>query len=273
MSFSSNSPPLPDCKGPKLCEFPASIEGIKFLRTLSSETNHGDGDVPHSRVFLVALGDQRYALKVFNFFSLEELRPFIPGGDHLLENRDKMIQDQLDPFYAECRAFGRLVQKEKDDELAVRCYGYKLLPAAVERQINKQFKIKDWNRGKGHERQPLRAIVKAYIRFRTPFARRKFPLMREKIKELNALGIYNMDIREDNYLGGRLFDFSIAITAPHLSLWTKLRFEDQILADINYDLECFDYMVGEKEKENAKMVKHPRSRYNLRPRSAREPHG
>lgn len=183
-----------------------------------------------------------------------------------MKNKDKMIRHQLDPFYAECRAFGRLVNRKKDDELAVRCHGYALLPETLERQIRKKFRIEDWNRGEEDEGQRLRAIVKSYVWFKTPFARKKFPIMRKKIAELNSLGIYNMDIREDNYVGGRLLDFSVAITAPHLSLWTKLRFEDRILADINDDLESFDEMVAKKEV--AKETEHGQSRYETRSRSA-----
>lgn len=185
-----------------------------------------------------------------------------------MKNKDKTIRHQLDPFYAECRAFGRLVKRKKDDELAVRCHGYALLPETVERRIQEKFSIKNWNRGKEDEGQRLRAIVKSYVRFKTPFARKKFSVMRKRIQELNSLGIYNMDIKENNYVGGRLLDFSIAITAPHLSLWTKLRFEDQILADINYDLECFDDMVA--EKESAKESERGQSRYETRSQFVRK---
>lgn len=177
----------------------------------------------------------------------------MPFGEHLLKNKDKIIQHHLDPFFAECRAFGRLVEEEKDDQLAVRCYGYALLSESIESRIREQFGITDWNRGEGDEGQRLRAILKSYIWYKTPFGRKKFPALRKNIEKLNNLGIYNMDIRKENYLGGRLFDFSIAITAPHLNLWTKLRFEDQIQADMNYDLECLDFMADqaaeEKEKE------------------------
>ena len=58
-----------------------------------------------------------------------------------------------------------------------------------------------------------------------------------------------MDIRKANYLGGRLFDFSIAITSPHLSLWTRLRTEAQIVEDMRYDLKSFDAMVEEEKKK------------------------
>lgn len=201
----------------------------------------------------------------FNFFSLEEIRPFVPFGEHLLRNKDMIIRHQLDPFFAECRAFGRLVEEGRDDELAVRCYGYTLLPETVERQIRRQFGITDWNRGEEDRKQPLRAIVKAYITYKTPFNRKSFAAMRRNIKELNDLGIYNMDIRKENYLGGRLFDFSIAITAPHLSLWSKLRLLDQIYTDMNSDLKCLDELAVEEEKLRVK-DRLKSKRYNLRPR-------
>ncbi|KAK9778491.1 putative Kinetochore Sim4 complex subunit FTA2-domain-containing protein [Seiridium cardinale] len=273
MSDRLNMIPLPDAKGPRLRPFSGQIESIQFLRLLSSELHVASGDgVPHSRVFHVRIKGQSYALKVvsrteilppphsasriisykFNFFSLEELRPWVPLGEHLLKNKDKTIQHQLDPFFAECRAFGRLVEKGRDDELAVRCYGYVLLPETIERQIQEQFGIADWNRGREDEGQPLRAIIKYYIRYKTPFNRKPFAVMRKNIENLNGLGIYNMDIRKENYLGGRLFDFSIAITSPHLNLWSKLRFEHQIQEDMKYDLECLDEIADEAKQQQIK---------------------
>lgn len=151
-----------------------------------------------------------------------------------------MVRYQLDPFYAECRAFGQLVGEQKDHLFAVRCYGYIFLPPAIELRITQQFGISDWNREAADEGRPLRAILKDYIRFKTPFGRKKFPEMRDTLKKLNDMGIYNMDIREANYLGGRLFDFSIAITVPHISFWEKLRPTSQILEDMDYDLNAFD---------------------------------
>jgi hypothetical protein len=176
----------------------------------------------------------------FNFFSLDEIRPFIPTGEHLIN--DSVVRHQLDPFFAECRAFGLLVEKNKDDSLAVRCHGYVYLSDAVEHRINQQFDITDWNRQREDEGSPLRAIVKDFIRFKTPFGRKKFSTMRGNLEKLNDLGIHNMDIREDNYKGGRLFDFSIAITSPHMSFNLHIRSREQILEDMRYDLRSFDIM-------------------------------
>jgi hypothetical protein len=115
--------------------------------------------------------------------------------------------------------------------------------------MREQFGIDDWNRGSEDEGQPLRAIIKDYIRFRTPFGRKNFSTMRRTVEKLNEMGIYNMDLRESNYLGGRLFDFSVAITSPHLSLWPKLRTREQVLEDMDYDLLSFDEMVQKVEAD------------------------
>ncbi len=74
---------------------------------------------------------------------------------------------------------------------------------------------------------------------------------RKKWEALNKLGIYNMDIREGNYLGGRLFDFSVAVAFPHISLWPRLWSVEQILNEKETDLGCFDAMVERVRKEKS----------------------
>ncbi|KAI1123486.1 kinetochore Sim4 complex subunit FTA2-domain-containing protein [Nemania abortiva] len=241
---------IPDIKGPKLSPFRGDIENVEFLKELGPDkSGWSSEDVPHSRVFRVRIERKQYALKVFNFFSIGELWPFVPGGDHLLN--DELVRYHMDPFYAECRAFGLLLEKKKDDALAVRCHGYTYLPRAVEAEIQRKFGPDDWNRQSDDKGHPLRAIVKDYISSKSVCGRKRLPAMRSNVKQLNDMGIFNMDIREDNYCGGRLFDFSIAITAPHLSLWTKLRSEEQILADCQYDLGSFDVMAKKLEEQRA----------------------
>ncbi|TGJ84508.1 hypothetical protein E0Z10_g4259 [Xylaria hypoxylon] len=236
-----SGPLPPTADGPQLGPFQGDIGSIRFQRLLSPDSvGSNASQVPHGEVFQ------------FNFFSLDELRPFLPFTGHLL--KDEWVRYQLDPFYAECRAFGRLVEKGRDEELAVRCHGYALLPPKVERQIKQQFGIDGWNRKEEDKDLPLRAIVKSLIRWKTVQHRRKLSVMRSILEALNEeLSIYNMDIREDNYLGGRLFDFSVAITVPHISFSSTLRSEQQILQDMTDDLACFDCMVEriQEQKEKA----------------------
>lgn len=63
------------------------------------------------------------------------------------------------------------------------------------------------------------------------------------------MGIYNMDVREQNYRGGRLFDFSNAITTPHMSFYTKLRSEEEIFEDMDDDLERLNEIQKRVTKE------------------------
>ncbi|KAI0399872.1 kinetochore Sim4 complex subunit FTA2-domain-containing protein [Xylaria palmicola] len=257
---------IPDIKGPKLSPFSGALENIEFLKELGPDRSNWSSDtVPHSRVFLVRIEGTQYSLKVFNFFSLDEIRPFVFGGNHLLT--DERVRYHLDPFYAECRAFGLLREKNKDHALAVRCHGYAFLSQAIEDQILEKFRIEDWNRQHEDEGRPLRAIIKDYIRFKSVCGRKRLSVMRSTLKKLNDMGIYNMDVREANYLGGRLFDFSVAITPPHLSLWLKLRTRAEIQEDREYDLAAFDDMAMDIERERASK----RARWSqgaLRPRRA-----
>ncbi|KAK8126869.1 uncharacterized protein PG998_002628 [Apiospora kogelbergensis] len=257
--------PIPDIRGPKLPRFqgdPRDIEFVKLLSTAEerlpgpteeeiknkSQRHSSSANIPHSRVFQIKIGGSRFALKVFNFFKLEDLRPFVPGGEKLLT--DKVVRYHLDPFYAECRAFGLLVQEKKDHRLAVRCHGYSLLLECVGKKIRELFKIDDWHRQAEHGQEKLRAIVKDYIPFKSTCGRKKLDTMRSNLKQLNELGVYNMDIREDNYRGGRLFDFSLAITSPHINLSLKLWSKRQIEEDVKYDLECFEsFAKRENEKQ------------------------
>ncbi len=225
---------LPDIRGPKLSQFNGDISNARFIKLLGSHS----GSEGHGRVFQILWNKRTYAVKIvrevkggmklltkrhlqFKFVAIEDIRRDMFVEQHLIS--DYVARHHLDPFFAECRAFGHLAREGKDDKLAVRCYGYLHIPKSVEHQIGQQFGIYDWNRSPGDSDQPLRGIVKDYITYPSLRGRSTFASMRNKLLELNKMGIFNMDIREENYLGGRLFDFSVAITIPHLSFSAKIR--------------------------------------------------
>ncbi|KAI1749960.1 hypothetical protein F4782DRAFT_510848 [Xylaria castorea] len=106
-------------------------------------------------------------------------------------------------------------------------------------------------RGQG---SPIRAIVKDYIRFKTVCGRKTLSTMRSNLGKLNDMGIFYMDVREDNYCSGRLFDFSIALTSPHVWLWPDLRSRDQIFKDCRDDLISFDRMAKNVEKQRELII-------------------
>lgn len=155
----------------------------------------------------------------------------------------------MDPFYAECRAYGAIINKTQNGKIATCCHGHLSLSATLEAEIAHQFNIDDWQRPEAEynlpvaERKPFRAIVKELISDGVPFSAKMIPRMLMDLKDLRRIFVYVRDVRSDNYLGGKLVDFSCAWTAPHVLLSTYLRSWRVIESDLKWDLEQFDEMV------------------------------
>lgn len=149
------------------------------------------------------------------------------------------LYNYMEPFSAECRAFGRL-QESGHEELAVRCFGYVLMDEEHERAMLAQCDLSYWHfngggdeigydeeyqqrthfLGKNGRPPPLRCIVKALGNvigiyeedtFREGMAR---GVLRDIVK-LQKLGIMQMDIGIRQFVDGKIGDFSTAITMPH----------------------------------------------------------
>ncbi|KAJ8114158.1 hypothetical protein ONZ43_g4967 [Nemania bipapillata] len=224
--------PLPQCPGPKLEPF--NFQGpqkIEFLEIL--------GEGQHAIVFKVKMLGQIYALKVFRWiydydwlFFGEFINRQTPEGLLALYN-------YVEPFNAECRAFGRLREAGCED-LAVRCFGYVLLDEDHERTMMTQFDLNKWSfngdiedagyidneeqrlvyPGKNGRPPPFRCIVKAFGNafdedegdvLRPGLARQ---LLRSVIK-LQKLGILDTDVAIRQVIDNKLGDFSTSITLPH----------------------------------------------------------
>ena len=131
------------------------------------------------------------------------------------------IRFQSDPFYNECRAYGRLVECNVNGKVAVRCHGHMAIPAATEEELARRFEVYEWDRPEDDsqlpvaKRQPFRAIVKDLVDDDRPLNEENLIRMRRDLLKMHRLGIYPQDVRERNYGGGLLLDFSIAITKPH----------------------------------------------------------
>ncbi|KAI0868473.1 kinetochore Sim4 complex subunit FTA2-domain-containing protein [Hypoxylon argillaceum] len=224
--------PLPQCPGPKLGPFdfqgPQKIEFIEKI-----------GEGSHAIVFKVMIQGQIYALKVFRWIYDYN---WIGYGDFI--NRDQpeglgTVYNYMEPFNAECRAFGRL-QEAGCEELAVSCFGYVLLDEDHERAMMTKFNFNQWSfngdmdeagfmeheeqrllyPGKNGKPPPFRCIVKAFGKsfdedrgdvFKPRVARQ---LLRTIIK-LQKLGIIQIDPAIRQVMDSKLFDFSTAITFPH----------------------------------------------------------
>ncbi len=146
----------------------------------------------------------------------------------------------MDPFFNECRAYGRLIDKNVDGKVAVRCYGYLMILADREDELRERFGVTAWNRPDeeylkpASRRQPFRAIVKDLVTEDVPLL---------DLRRIRSFGVYNMDILARNYKGGHLVDFSVAMTTPHYLFvikpaWRKEDYQSD-------DLRSFDHMLDE----------------------------
>ncbi|KAI0523943.1 kinetochore Sim4 complex subunit FTA2-domain-containing protein [Xylaria bambusicola] len=217
----ADPPPLPPGGGPQLNPFNRDpSDTIKWIRRLDVDREENDGYVFH-----VAIGSKEYALKIFKF-------------SHPLLNRfyrDLCLQSPLplkegiwytDPFYAECRAYGRIQEGFESrlvtEQTAVKCYGYLLLDEDDSRWLKKEGIDLDQHlldpelcEALGGDTR-VRAIVKEFEK--SPFkihARNIRRAWRSVCLLNNCLELYNMDIKAENFIGYRLVDFGSSWTEPH----------------------------------------------------------
>lgn len=159
-----------------------------------------------------------------------------------------------DPFYAECRAYGRIRETQEKRrgkrELAVPCYGYLFLQerdAQIlrERRIDLDEdavndKLLEDNREDGR----VRAIVKEFVPGDSGVNTRNLREILRDIRALNKLRIYVGDIRADNFKAGKIVDFGLSSTEPHCIMESL---DDVGLRDSKLvDLVMFDDMVEEE---------------------------
>ncbi|KAL9033240.1 MAG: hypothetical protein Q9180_006050 [Flavoplaca navasiana] len=245
--------PLPSCERPNLYPFVNNKASLEFIRLLSDPTKDAD-----SYVFEVSIGGKPYALKAFKYYDREEDELALDDSERefLSQSIDGYIAlDHLDhyfdPFYNECRAYGKLIEKNLNGQVAVRCYGYMMLSAELEDTLGNQFEMNDWNRLSEEydqppsKRQPLRAIIKDLVLEDTDWTPRVARRMLSHLKTMRKHGVYVMDIKPENYKGGMLVDFSIALTEPHVVFQLKPDF--QIQSYKNRDLGAFDQMMRDQK--------------------------
>lgn len=123
-----------------------------------------------------------------------------------------------------------------------------MIPAKYEDELKHRFGIIDWDRpveenGKRpSQMQPLKAIVKDLVLEDTTWSPKTARKMLKDLRKIRQQGIYVMDIKPENYKGGLLVDFSIAITKPHFLFDIKPSW--QMEGYMNEDLMDFDARVG-----------------------------
>lgn len=229
----ANQPLIPRCEPPHLQ--PYNHDGtadITFLEKVGAGL--------HSHVFKVQIDDRVFALKVFNLNILfsDWIIPTSPDGPEP-DVDVELLTAQWHPFNAECRAYARLKEAEKE-HLAVRCHGYLCLTDAQKTEVEDRFGIGSWWHPKSaadpdypdpewqqkirqEEGRPLRAIVKDFVNSKVHFGFQHAPMMLKDLHQLHRCGIVVGDIKEDAYVDGKLVDFSQAVVVPHMKFSTIMR--------------------------------------------------
>jgi len=223
---------------------------IEWLERIDGDRASQSG--PEGSVFKVRIKSRLYALKVFKFFNPSDtsyywetvLDDSVPLSDVIFHT---------DPFYAECRAYGRIkqAQGERGDnqELAVPCWGYLLLgkrDTQILREIGAELDeeaISDRLQGVTGEDGRVRAIVKDFVPGDAGVNAGSVRQILRDIRALNKLGVYVGDVRTDNFKAGKLVDFGLSFTEPHC-IMEALSLHDK---DVRLgDLVMFDEMVAEE---------------------------
>lgn len=178
-----------------------------------------------------------------------------------------------DPFYNECRAYGRIREplkgKRKLSDVAVPCHGFLFLSDRDQQYLDDNgYEL--WSsiidpsyQEKTIEGFRYRAIVKDLASSGPGVTGDNLGKVFNRTVAMNQHKIVNCDIRLDNFRDGKIVDFGNSFTSPHI-IMDSLR-----AADIDFhrawDRMMFDQMVIDERIPNPKRVLalHP---MDLRPR-------
>ncbi|KAI1273104.1 kinetochore Sim4 complex subunit FTA2-domain-containing protein [Xylaria sp. FL0933] len=267
----STSGALPPGGGPQLTPFSMDPrDTIKWIKRLDEDR----GEDNDGFVFQVAIGSEEYALKVFKF-SDPRLNRFYRD---LCLKRPLPLNEGIwytDPFYAECRAYGRIQEGFESrlvkEQTAVKCYGYLLLNTNDSRWLRKEgFDLKqhlldsELREALGGDTR-VRAIVKHFektpVKVHAGNVRRAW----RSVHLLNdGLKVYNMDIQAANFIGYRLVDFGSSWTEPHKLLdYLEKEMETTAKAFRLKDAVNFENMI-EDEGIKTRLKVLPESEHQLR---------
>ncbi|KAF5679312.1 hypothetical protein FCIRC_6157 [Fusarium circinatum] len=238
----------------------------------------------HGKVYAIKIFSDLATKEPWIFFSAFDKFPetgfedcdFEPlvANDELPQSTIDSLRLHATSFYNECRVFGRL--KELDREhLAIKAYGYvefnlddervqqKFLPFLEENELHslfsqgkQDFTTADTIRALFNHNDlkiPLMAIVKEWIPLPgsqvmpyvlTEKQMRSLPQLLRNLHALHRSGIVVRDLKMQQYLDGKLADFSFAWTIPHIfgpesGLRPRWSFESMAA----WDLKCFQDML------------------------------
>ncbi|KAJ8131279.1 hypothetical protein O1611_g2345 [Lasiodiplodia mahajangana] len=249
----SESTFLPACPGPQLLPFKDRDAKIQWGPRIDEDRAGESGT--EGFVFKVKIKSKTYAIKVFRFYDPEEDRyywePYL-GASYPVEK----VIFYLDPFYAECRAFGRIQQAYANREihhrqvLTVKCHGYMFLSKQDQLKLEKRGcdfgsdflhdKIRGASGGNGR----VRAIVKDLEPDTGPLDAKNIRTAFARVCTVNKLGIYHRDVRAQNFVNCRLVDFGTSWTEPH-EIFTALG-DWEIKQERLTDVVMFQEMIDDE---------------------------
>ncbi|KAJ4328225.1 hypothetical protein N0V84_001265 [Fusarium piperis] len=263
---------LPPCTGPKLHQFQYHRHPIRWMERLDEDKGDGSG-ADEAYVFRAVIRKKQYAIKVFKFcdpWSSEYYWGPLLGEETPLDT----AAYYTDPFFAECRAYGRIEDAIRRGKLrtgiAVPCHGYMFLKKADERilrdrgvDLGLDDVDLDFQQSIQGGCRP-RAIVKDFVPGDSGVNDKSASKILRNIRALNREKIYNRDIRVDNFRNGQLVDFGSSWTEPH-ALMDALSARD-VRGQKASDLALFDDMI-EEEGIATKVRALPNSEYCSKLRS------
>lgn len=187
---------------------------------------------------------------------------------------DETLAFHTDPFYAECRAYAHIQEKQQEQNLRRRnfahCYGFMALKKTDE-EVVASYGAELWDIPRDDEYRtkaegsPVRAIVKEYVDHDVVMDVPALKRMLKGIKWLNRHGVLNHDIHPANFKGGLLVDFGSSWTRKPHCLWDNMP-EQKLKVIERADLIKFQEMANE-EGFGAKVRAIPNRQYKeLRPR-------
>ncbi|MCJ1272226.1 hypothetical protein MMC21_000012 [Puttea exsequens] len=159
----------------------------------------------------------------------------------------------MDPFFAECRAFGHIIEAGLNSKFTIFCYGYLAVSAQVQEELEKEFGISEWDCPVREyiqsisKRQMFRAIIKNLMPTGVSLEEKLVTKLLRDPTIMRRLEIYPMDFQIRNYMAGSLINMSIAITEPHYLFFvsTPKRARDYEKKHLAYS----NHMVKELEFE------------------------
>lgn len=195
----------------------------------------------------------RHVLK-FKFYDPRRVKhswaPLV-GDDLSLET----IAYYADPFYNECRAYGSIhdavKRKRLRPDVIIPCHGFMFLS---ERDLdileNRGVDLRLNQVPREYQKATIgglraRAIVKNLASGESGINNKTIRKVLRDVLTLNYQGVYNMDIRLDNFRDGKLVDFGSAWTDPHIFLEEST--DENANAERIADRLMFNEMVEDHE--------------------------